>query len=192
MNVGVENHIKERVIETFESGLRLYNCHDKNSDYIFNMIVESDKDVEYIVKYPNCKMNIYSESIFIDKVRNHDIDALECIFQNKNSEYLSYFELNKESLRDSLIKKSIKSNILSKNDFKNNRIEDGKMKLFNAIKIIGFGIQIALSGRILNYSAYNHYYDKLKSINSSDWDVYRKIFRKSYVKKVSNFNKFTT
>lgn len=182
--------IDEPILRTYQYGSRVYNCHNNDSDYDFIVIVESDKDLYYSVNFPDSNFTVYSESMFIKRIEEHNISALECIFQNPSDPYRKYFKLDKAKLRRSI--SSIASNSFGKcgKKLKQGDYYIGKKSLFHSIRILGFGIQIALTGRIVDYSAYNHYLYRIMETNSTDWEVYKKLFKPTFNRMKSNFKNF--
>lgn len=181
--------ITEKVLKYYSYGSRVYGCHTESSDYDFIVVVESDEDLYYSVEQGNMNMTVYSESMFIKRIKEHHISVLECIFQSEHDPYLKHFELDKSILRQSI--SSVAGNSFGKcgKKLKQGDIYIGKKSLFHSLRIIGFGTQIALTGRIVNYSAYNHYLFTLKDLTSTDWEVYKKIFKPEFNRMKSNFKK---
>lgn len=182
--------IKERILHTYEYGSRVYGTNTKDSDYDFQIIIDSDEDIQYNVKYPNCDFIVYSEPLFIKKIKEHHIDVLECIFQKKNDPYLQFFKLDKSKLRRAISSVSSNSFVKGKKKFDEEEYYIGKKSLFHSLRILGFGTQIALSGRIIDYSAYNHYLERIMEMDSDNWEIYKKIFKNEYNRMKSNFKKF--
>lgn len=182
--------IDEPVLKTYQYGSRVYGCHNKDSDYDFIVIVESDKDLYYSVNFPDCNFTVYSESMFIKRIQDHHISALECIFQNPSDPYRKYFKLDKEKLRRSISAVSSNSFVKCKKKLAQGDIYIGKKSLFHSLRILGFGIQIALTGRIVNYSAYNHFLYRIIDMNTDDWLPYQNIFQPIFNKMKSNFRVF--
>jgi hypothetical protein len=57
------------------------------------------------------------------------------------------------------------------------------------LRILGYGIQIALTGEIKDCSAYNHYYDIIMGMRTNNWEDYEKLFKKEYNHKKSEFRR---
>lgn len=188
-NYVTKKQITEKILKTYQYGSRVYGCHTKESDYDFIVVVESDDKFEYSVSYSNSDFSVYSEPLFIEMIKEHKIHILECIFQNKNDNYLKYFELDKEKLRRAVSSVASNSFVKCKKKMNQGDVYIGKKSLFHSLRILGFGIQIALSGRIVDYTAYNHYYDKIISMDSKDWTAYKKVFQPEFNKKKSIFRK---
>jgi predicted nucleotidyltransferase len=183
-------NIDEKILKVYNYGSRVYGCNTENSDYDFIIIVESDKDLYYTVEKVNCNITVYSESMFIKRIKEHNISVLECIFQFKNDPYLEHFNLNKERLRRSISGVSSNSFVKCKKKLAQGDYYIGKKSLFHSLRILGFGIQIALTGRIIDYSAYNHYLEEIMDMDTNDWETYKMIFKPIFNRMKTNFRVF--
>ena len=152
--------------KVYKYGSRVYGTSSEDSDFDFIFIVESDEDVYYRVDKKNTNITVYSESVFIDKIQSHEISVLECIFQDEGDPYLKYFKLDKPRLRKSISAIASNSYGKFKKKMKQGDYETGKKSLFHSLRILGFGIQIAISERIVSYSAYNDYHTIIMKMTS--------------------------
>lgn len=184
------SQIDEKIIASYQYGSRVYGCNTKDSDYDFIVVVDSDKDLHYSVNLTNNNFTVYSESVFIKKIQEHEISVLECIFQTNHDPYQLYFTLDKSKLRRSISAISSNSFVKCGKKLKQGDIYIGKKSLFHSLRILGFGTQIALTGRIVDYSAYNHYLYRIMDLETDDWEVYKKIFKPVYNRMKSNFRIF--
>src|SRR5690606_20681238 len=103
--------------------------------------------------------------------------------------YLKYFKLDKSKLRRSISGTSSNSFVKCKKKLRQGDYYIGKKSLFHSLRILGFGIQIALTGKIVNYSAYNHYLDMIMDKNTNDWSEYQKVFKPIFNHKKSEFRR---
>lgn len=185
------NNVDEKILKTYDYGSRVYGCHTEESDYDKIIIVESDNDnLYYSVDMANLNITVYSEGMFIKKIQEHRIDALECIFQKKDDPYLKYFELDKAQLRRAVSAVSSNSFVKCKKKLAQGDYYIGKKSLFHSLRILGFGIQIALTGKIVGYSYYNKYLDEIMSIDSNDWEVFKEKYKPLYNRAKSNFKMY--
>jgi len=183
------DNVDERIVRVYNYGSRVYGCNNNESDYDFIIIVESDDDLYYSVEKPRINITVYSESMFIKRIQEHHISALECIFQDSKDPYLKYFKLDKSKLRRSISGTSSNSFVKCKKKLRQGDYYIGKKSLFHSLRILGFGIQIALTGKIVNYSAYNHYLDMIMDKNTNDWSEYQKVFKPIFNHKKSEFRR---
>jgi hypothetical protein len=186
----VRDSIEHDILKTYQYGSRVYGCHTDDSDYDYITVVKSDEDLYYSVEYSNTNFTVYSESMFIKKIKEHHISVLECIFQSKNDPYLRHFELDKSVLRRSISAVASNSFVKCKKKLKQGDVYIGKKSMFHSLRILGFGIQIALTGKIVDYSAYNHFMDRIREMDSTNWRAYESIFRPVYNNYKTNFRIF--
>jgi len=184
------NNIDEPILKTYQYGSRVYGCHTSESDFDFIVVVESDKDLYYSVNYTDTNFTIYSESMFIKRIQEHHISALECIFQDPSDPYRKYFKLDKSKLRRSISAVTGNSFVKCKKKLAQGDDYIGKKSLFHSLRILGFGIQIALTGKIVDYSAYNHFLYRILDMQTNDWEVYKKIFKPTFNRMKTNFRTF--
>jgi len=164
--------INEKILKIYPYGSRVYGCHTEKSDYDYMAIVEYDGDLDYTFVGDDVHIHVVSESVFIQKVKEHHISYMECIFQKEDDPYLQYFELNLDKLRRAISAVASNSFVKCKKKLKQGEYYIGKKSMFHSLRIAGFGIQIATHGRIVDYSAYNHFLEEIMSIDSNDWKVF--------------------
>lgn len=181
------DNVDERIIKTYDYGSRVYGTATEKSDYDYIIVVESDKDLYYSVSKPNVHLTVYSESRFIKEIENHHISVLECIFQENDDPYRKYFKLNKSQLRRSISATAGNSFVKAKKKMRQGDHYIGKKSLFHSLRILGYGIQIAVTGMIKDYSAYNSYHDIIMGMTTNEWEDYQKIFKPEYNRKKSEF-----
>ena len=98
---------------------------------------------------------------------------------------MSYFELNKELLRKQISAVSSNSFVKCKKKMLQGDEYIGKKSMYHSIRILGYGIQIAKYGRIVNYEAYNFYYDVVMC--KYDWEEIHEYFKPIYNSMKSEF-----
>lgn len=184
------NSIHEEILKVYNYGSRVYGCTTENSDYDYIAIVDSDEDLYYSVNSEDANVTVYSEPLFIKRIHEHHISALECIFQSEDDPYRQYFELDKSKLRRSLSATAGNSFVKAKKKMKQGDYYIGKKSLFHSIRILGYGIQIALSGKITDYSSYNDYHKTIMGMTTNEWEDYQLIFKPIFNKKKSEFRRF--
>jgi hypothetical protein len=148
--------IDEFVISVYQYGSVVYGCTNKNSDEDYVVVVHSDKDLYYSVDSEYGNATVYSESLFIKRIEDHHITAMECIFLNENDQFLKYFNLNLEKLRREISAVSSNSFVKCKKKMQIGESYIGKKSMFHSLRILMFGIQIAKFGRIVDYSEANY------------------------------------
>lgn len=180
------NKIEHKILKTYKFGSRVYKTNTKESDYDFILVVESDERVKYNVDISKTNFVVYDEQTFIEMIKEHRIEALECIFQNENDKYLKHFVLDLSKLRKSVSSVASNSFVKCKKKVNQGDIRIGKKSLFHSLRILNFGIQISISGRIQNYSSANKFYDMI--FDSGDtWEELNTKFKPIYNSKKSAF-----
>jgi hypothetical protein len=117
---------------------------------------------------------------FIDKIQEHEISVLECLFLPKcmvvkESEKF-VFNLDLSKLRKSISQKS------------SNSFVKAKKSLFHSLIII-FGIQMAKNGKIINYSEANKYWNEIVLCENNNWDYYKNKYKPIYNNLITEFRK---
>jgi len=179
--------VKEPTLEAYEFGSRVYGTHKTNSDADYIIVVESNEDLLYQVKGKIVDITVYSEKMFINAIKQHKINVLECIFQG-NDEYLQHFELNLHRLRQEISSVTSNSWVKCKKKLKQGDIYVGLKSLFHSLRILMFGIQIAKHGAIVDYTEANKYLDIIMDIGDN-WDKLNKEIKPVYNSLKTEFRK---
>jgi len=174
----------------FPYGSRVYGTNSETSDYDY-IIVSS---IGYDPPKPN--ITYYSKKEFQDKINEHEISALECIFlpgeyyQEISKQFT--FELDLPKLRSSISSKASNSWVKAKKKFtieKDKDIYIGKKSLFHSLRIIDFGIQIARYKKIVDYSCTNDIWFEIRDNPSEDYNDYKTKYQPIYNSKMTEFRK---
>lgn len=175
-----KDRIEETILKTYRYGSRVYGCATEESDYDFIYVVESDDDnLEYSVDFKGFNATVYSEQKFIKRIKDHEVNALECIFQDEDDKYLKYFKLDKEKLRRKFSAVASNSFVKCKKKLKDGEVYIAKKSMFHSIRILNFGIQIAKFGKITNYSCTNYHHRFIFDIGD-DWNYIETFFKPIY------------
>lgn len=176
-------------IVSYRYGSIVYGTDNENSDEDMISIISDDfedmTENESQGKVGDYDITFYKESYFIKKIKNHSIDALECIFLPSDmiigdNKYLQYFQLDLPTLRSSI--SAICNNSYAKAKKKLTVKKDydfykAMKSLFHSIRIFEFGKQIAIFGKITNYQACNHIWYMINKETSTDWEYYHKKYK---------------
>lgn len=171
------------IISKFSYGSHVYGCHNQNSDYDYIIVVDSLNEHQFDDDYTT-----YTEDQFIEQINNHEISVLECLFLPENLfEGKNYeFVLNKPKLRESISQKSSNSFVKAKKKIIDGEFYIAQKSLFHSLRIIQFGIQIAKTGKIYDYSASNHFlYDILNL--PVDWNIWKAKYKVIHNNMMSEF-----
>lgn len=202
---GFEN---ENVLNVYPYGSRIYQTHTDKSDYDFVVILkklETDSD-RMDAKDQPISITTYLPESFREKVQEHKIAALECIFlpeELKLKSTVSFpFTLNKSKLRESISEKCSKDWNQAKKRFSDSqgwnpitnqpyfkKIYEGKKSLFHCFRMLDFATQIIHNNKIVNFSSCNLLWEELYTDPSEDWDHYKEKYHQSYNGKLIEFRK---
>lgn len=143
-------------------GSRQYGTHRHDSDHDMIATLSSTPPLE-MFETGNLTIHLYDEATFQRQVDAHCLPALECLFQDGLIPHEWSFTLDKNKLRCDVSARV--SNSWAKFKKKINLHDDhyrGVKSLFHCYRMLDFGIQIAETGRIHDYSSANHYWDDIQ------------------------------
>jgi len=137
-------------------------------------------------------VNIYNQVDFENKIKNHDIDALEAIFCPKEFRIKDCnfeFELNLSRLRESISSKSSHSFVKARKKLRFGEPYVGKKSMWHSFRIILFGTQIAKFGKIIDFAAANYLYEDIVLNDNSDEEYYKNKYSKHINELMTEFRK---
>lgn len=178
--------IDEPILKLYPYGSYVYGTNTPESDIDSIVIVESEDDnLYYSVNNEHGDYTVYSEQRFIQRIKDHHISALECIFIDPDDPYVKHFELNYDLLRREISSVSSNSFVKCKKKIRDGEIYIGKKSMFHSLRILMFGIQIAKYGEIVDYSCANTLLPTIMSC--STWNVIDQICKPKYNALKSDF-----
>lgn len=182
--------------------------------FVYGTFTQGKSDYDFIVVVPDCMIDdnelqltenekqytFYRETYFKERINKHEIDALECIFLPENfikgnNIYLNYFSYNEQKLRESISRVCSNSYVKAKKKLiveKDYDFYKSMKSLFHSIRIYEFGRQIAVYGRIVDYTACNDIWKEISKETSQDWEYYHKKYKPIYNQYHSNFVKIAS
>lgn len=179
----------KNVAAAFPYGSRVYGTFRLGSDYDFIVVTKKPNPTpQFSDRLIN--INFYTDDEHQQRINDHEISALECIFLNEPI-YVSKrykFTLDLKKLRHSLSAKSSNSFVKAKKKLtieKDYDLDLGRKSLFHAFRIIDFGIQIAKTKQINNYRSCNALFNEIMGYN--DWNDLFEVFKPRYNKICSEF-----
>lgn len=181
--------IEHDILKVYPFGSRVYGVNDAESDIDLIIVVDSeDESLLYTVKYPKMDIIIYSEKYFIKRIQEHELDALECIFQDDCDSYIQYFRLDKGKIRRKVSAIASNSYVKCKKKLAQGDVRIGKKSLFHSMRVLSFGIQIAKNGKIVNFREMNTVYTKIFTL-ADEWDELNSAFKPHFNSLKSEFKK---
>lgn len=158
------------------------NTVKSDKDYIVVSDIITDKHIQI----ENEEFNVYSSQKFQEKLDKNEIDVLECMFLDKKfilkEEKKFSFEINKDALKNSIGKTSSNSYVKCHKKLtveKDYNPYIGKKSLWHSLRIIMFGIQIAKTGKIYDYTQANKYYKDILEMPDS-WENIKFVYQPIY------------
>ena len=147
------------MINVYRYGSVVYGTTNKNSDKDYIIVTDENSLSDFPIK----TNKIFSVNEFNNKLKNHDIDAIECIFLPNNhilqKEIDFNFEIDKQQLRRAISERSSHSWVKGK---KKILVEEGLestykgiKSIFHSIRILDYGIQLGEKNKIYCYNNVN-------------------------------------
>jgi hypothetical protein len=194
--IGV-NTLLSRIGETnnnvlciYQYGSRVYGTARKTSDYDYIIILKNKTTEQYSDNLIN--VNYYTQDEHQARLNSHEISALECYHLPSNHILLEKvkftFKLNLIMLRHSLSAKASNSWVKCKKKLtvpESFDLDVGRKSMFHSFRIIMFGLQVANSGKIYDYSEANLLFEEIMSYYS--WDELFGCFKKRYNALMTSF-----
>lgn len=177
-------------------GSRVYGTHNLASDHDYLMV--SDIEEPYIQFKTGGDFNVtaFSFKEWAYRLERHEISVLECLYLPEHMIILNArewpVEINQQTLRRAVSAKSSNSFVKAKKKFTVEEDRDiyvGKKSLFHALRIPIFGKQLAEFGRIVDYSAANRFWPKIRDCTREDWQYYQREYKKIHNSLMSDFRK---
>jgi predicted nucleotidyltransferase len=185
------NITDEKILSIYLYGSRVYGTATEKSDYDFIVVVDSEKSFLDAIEIQGNHISIYNKAKFQELIDQHEISALECLFLDKQfiikENWKPIFVLNLSQLRKSFSAKSSNSFVKAKKKMMYGEEYIAKKSLWHSFRIIYFGIQLATTGKITNYSEANHLYNNIVFNPSNDAEYYKQTFLKSHNELMTKF-----
>ena len=198
----------DNVLAVFPYGSRVYGTNRKDSDHDFIIVLKQVKvDSDRLDSQNNpISITLYSEETFKQRVEEHKIFALECLFCPKDlvlKNKLDFqFKLNKSNLRHAISEKCSKDWNQAKKRFSDSqginpvtgeryvrKVYEGKKSLFHCFRMIDFATQIINKGEIKNFGSCNELWEELYTDPSEDWHHYNEKYYADYNNMLIEFRK---
>ncbi|WP_298752145.1 nucleotidyltransferase domain-containing protein [uncultured Arcobacter sp.] len=137
-------------------------------------------------------IKIMPKQMFQEKINNHEVEALEILFDERNTFKEAFpFELDKSKLRQSFMAEISNSWVKAKKKM-TIPYEDtyiGFKSIWHVFRMIDFGIQIATQGKIINYRFRTDLFDYRVDDMDLGWEYWERELKSEVNKRMSKFRK---
>lgn len=183
-----------RVKNIYIFGSQVYGNVSDKSDWDIIMIANSS-NVNREIRVGDFNIHIMTEEQFLKNLKDHHSSSVEAFFSPKGFKLKEDVEFNWSpnipSLRHSFSHISSNSWVKSKKKIEQGDYYIGVKSLFHSLRIPIFGIQIAKTGKIYDFSEANFIHDKIFSKEWS-WNELDSEFRILRNKILSDFRSLTS
>lgn len=177
---------------TFEVGLSDYDWLIVVDDCFTPFLEKFPKGIYQDVQYNN-DYEFIAESNFIERLKNNEIDMLECVFSKPDAcdgKYKKIVDdnLDKWKLRQSISAICSNSWVKCKKKLtveKDYNLRIAQKSLWHSLRLYMFGAQIAKHGKIVNWEEANDLWIQIRDTETPTWDYYKSEYQ-------SMFNKLRT
>lgn len=182
---------EDDVLTVIPYGSQVYGTANQNSDWDYIAIARDEGGLQTGHEFRGNKLNVtsYKKADFQRQLNDHKIHTLEAFFYPHSTAWSTFeFELNLKRLRHSLSEKASHSFVKAKKKIDvEKEYYIGWKSLFHALRILNFGIQIATSGTINDFSAANNYWFDIQRAQQYNWDYFKDVYQPVYNRLRSEF-----
>lgn len=176
-------HIDIPILNIYQYGSRVYGCNRLDSDYDFiivtkslslpsgafkqNAISNEDRTIQGV---------LFSRSGFIDAINNYEMNALECLFLEPKFVIKQIIDFkitkwNEKEMVKKVISKASNSFHIANMQAQDYQKQMAKKGIYQALRILMFGLQLKKYQKIVNYSEANYLRKNFDAINDDDFDT---------------------
>lgn len=183
-----------RIKNIYTFGSRVYGTNNYSSDWDFIMVANTS-NTNREIRSGDFNIHVMTEDHFANKLKDHHSGCIECYFTPKKFRILENIKYdwtpNLASLRHSYSHISSNSWVKCNKKLQQGDYNIGVKSLFHSLRIPMFGIQIAKTGKIYDFSEANFINDKLNS-KTWTWTELDKEFRELRNSILTQFRSVTT
>ena len=194
------NLIEDHILAVYQFGSRVYQSHTKNSDFDIFVIYETDDYLDTVIENDEFKIgaHIHDVKTYKKYISQHNACVIQTlylvekfiIFEHKElSNYRKKFMISMKKMERSFLRVESICLLKSKREF----IYDKKKSLKNlvhGVRFLLFGLQIAKTGKIYDFTVGNTYYEYMLSLDFDTWDEYHQKFENIYHKLHNEFSEY--
>eukprot|EP01080_Neovahlkampfia_damariscottae_P007015 gene7015-11180_t len=193
------NLIPDKIYAIYQFGSRVYESNSKNSDYDL-FVVYGEKYLDLVIE--NQKFNIGAHlndiKTFKKFMKTHNACIVQVLFlpekfilfENKEMKtFRKNFMISMKKLERGFLRVESICILKSKREFNTDKKKSLK-NLVHGIRFLLFGIQIAKTGKIYDFTVGNKYHKFMMSLEFDNWDEYYKKFEQHYLQFHQEFSDF--
>jgi predicted nucleotidyltransferase len=177
----------------FIYGSRVYGTATYSSDYDLVVISDQARD-GHEIRNGDLNIHLYTPVKFQENLTLHKVVAVECYhapdcYKYGNVERFRWV-VDKATLRREFSEKASNSWVKGK---KKLDVEGdfyiGRKSIFHSLRIIKFGIQLAMTGRITDFGAANDLYQEIVQSPEENWAFFKEKYQPLYNELSSEFRR---
>lgn len=190
---------EEDILNVYPYGSRVYGTYRDRSDYDYIIVAESANDTQQFDSHDgSISCHVYTPDHWQHLLNEHKIFALECQFLPSMDVYVNKrkydFKLDRPTLRKEISSKSSNSWVKCKKKLEiEKELNIGLKSLFHSLRIPIFGKQIAKEGTIYDYTAANHFWERIETWALGgvvEWEFYKNVYQPIHNELLSDFRKY--
>lgn len=183
-NLGLESRLPI-IRNVYTHGSRVFGTASSSSDHDYIIVTDGEIGKEDTLTGNGVDATVYDCKRFRQRIEDHEVSVLECLFLptehilKKELEFS--WQLDRSKLRESLSAKASNSFVKAKKKFE---VEQqpyiAKKSLWHSLRILKFGIQIAVHGRITDFAEANGLWKAITDNPSVVWEDYKQEYQTLY------------
>jgi len=166
-------------------GSQVFGTAGPTSDHDYIIVEDGEVGKEDTLSNNGVDATLYDCKRFRQRIEDHEISVLECLLLPKEhilkKELEFPWQLDRSKLRESLSAKASNSFVKAKKKFE---VEQqpyiAKKSLWHSLRILKFGIQIAVHGRIIDFAEANALWKAITDNPSTTWEDYKQEYQVLY------------
>lgn len=183
-NLELKSHLPI-IRNVYAHGSRVFGTASSTSDHDYIIVEEGEVGKEDTLSNNGVDATVYDCKRFRQRIEDHEVSVLECLslptehILKKELEFP--WQLDRSKLRESLSAKASNSFVKAKKKFEvEKQPYIAKKSLWHSLRILKFGIQIAIHGRITDFAEANSLWKAIADNPSEIWEDYKQEYQSLY------------
>ena len=168
----------------YAHGSRVFGTAGPKSDYDYIIVEDGELGREDTLTNDGIDATVYDCKRFRQQIEDHEVSVLECLFLPEEHILKKDLEFSWQldrKLRESLSAKASNSFVKAKKKFEvEHQPYIAKKSLWHSLRILKFGIQIALNGHITDFTEANGLWKAIIDNPSVVWEDYKQEYQSLY------------